>query len=215
MPAEPPVLPAADEARRWAAEELAKSEYREATPSWLESLWADFLDWVSSLDGSAESAGTMPAAVIGIVIALIIAIAVILAKPRLNASAQRPKEVFESDSPLTAADYRHRAEGSAASGNWGDAVVDRFRALVRSAEDRTILDPEPGRTADEVALALSVPFSSEAGRLDHAARTFDAVRYGNAVPRSSDYEHIAALDAALEAARPGRYPAPLGPAVLP
>jgi hypothetical protein len=215
MSAEPPVLPDADEARRWAAEELGKSEYREATPSWLQTLWMDFLDWVSSLDGSTQSAGPVPTPVIGIVIALVIAVAVILARPRLNAAARQPKDVFEADDEVTAADYRRRAEASAAAGNWGDAVVDRFRALVRSAEDRTILDPQPGRTADEVARYLSVPFSAEAQRLDHAARTFDAVRYGNMAPGSPDYADMAALDTALEAGKPERSQAPGGAEVMP
>jgi hypothetical protein len=49
-----------------------------------------------------------------------------------------------------------------------------------------------------------VPFSAEAHRLDHAARTFDAVRYGNMAPSSSDYADMAALDAALEAGKPER-----------
>jgi hypothetical protein len=215
MSAEPPVLPDAEEARRWAVEELGKSEYREATPSWLQTLWMDFLDWLSSLDGSAQSAGPLPTPVIGIVVALIIAVAVILARPRLNAASRQPKDVFEADYEVTAADYRRRSEASAAAGNWGDAVVDRFRALVRSAEDRTILDPQPGRTADEVARELSVPFGAEGHRLDHAARTFDAVRYGNMAPGSSDYADMAALDAALEAGKPDRSQAPGRAEVMP
>ncbi|WP_461187183.1 DUF4129 domain-containing protein [Arthrobacter sp. Z4-13] len=204
MAAEPPVLPDAAEARRWATEELAKSEYRGAEPSWLDSLWRSFLDWLLSLDGPSGGPGPVPGPVIGIVIAVIIAIAVILARPRLNPKARQGKEVFEPDSELTAADYRQRAEASAAAGKWGDAVVDRFRALVRSAEDRTVLDPQPGRTADEVVLALSIPFPPEAARLDQAARTFDAVHYGNWTAGSPDYQAIAALDQDLEAARPAR-----------
>jgi Domain of unknown function (DUF4129) len=215
MSAEPPVRPGAEEARRWAAEELAKSEYREATPSWLATLWENFLDWLASLDGSTQSTDPVPGPVIGILIALIIAVAVILARPRLNAAPRQRKEIFEPDAVLAAADYRERAEASAAAGNWADAVVDRFRALVRSAEDRTILDPQPGRTADEVARDLSVPFSAEARRLDNAARTFDAVRYGNMAPGSSDYRDLVALDTALEAGKPEHGQALRRPAVLP
>jgi hypothetical protein len=204
MAVEPPVLPEAEEARRWAAEELAKPEYRDAEPGWLDSLWRSFLDWLLSLDGPSGEAGPVPSPVIGIVIAVIIAVAVILARPRLNPKARQGKEVFEPDSELTAADYRQRAEASAAAGKWGDAVVDRFRALVRSAEDRTVLDPRPGRTADEVVLALSTPFPSEEAPLNRAARTFDAVRYGNWTAGSSDYQAMAALDQDLEASRPAK-----------
>ena len=202
MAAEPPVLPGADEARRWAAEELAKPEYRDAAPSWLDTLWRNFLDWLQSLDGSQGDAAPVPSPVIALVIAAIIAAAVLLARPRLNARARQAKDVFERETALAAADYRNRAEAAAAAGLWGDAVVDRFRAVVRSAENRTILDPQPGRTADEAAQALSVPFSSESGRLARAAATFDGIRYGNRAAGPADYQEMVALDAALDAMKP-------------
>ncbi len=206
MAAEPPVLPGAEEARRWAAEELSQPEYRDAAPGWVETLWENFLDWLSTLDGSADAGSTVPSPVIGLVIAVIIAAAVIIAKPRLNPKARQVKEVFEPEGELAAGDYRQRAETSAAAGRWGDAVVDRFRALVRSAEDRTILDPQPGRTADEVARDLALPFSTEGQRLDRAAGMFDAIRYGNRTADAGDYRAMASLDDALEALKPVRRP---------
>ncbi|MFP5313580.1 MAG: DUF4129 domain-containing protein [Actinomycetes bacterium] len=202
MAAEPPVVPGADEARRWAAEELAKAEYRKAEPTWLDTLWRNFLDWLQSLDGPQGDAAQVPSAVIAVVIAAIIAAAIILARPRLNARVRQARDVFEQESALAAADYRNRAEAAAAAGKWGDAVVDRFRALVRSAEDRTILDPQPGRTADEAARALSLAFSPESRRLAAAAATFDGIRYGNRAADSADYREMAELDAVLDASKP-------------
>lgn len=210
MAAEPPVLPDAGEARRWAAEELAKPEYRENAPSWLGTLWRNFLDWLQSLDGTGGDAAAVPSPVIALVIAAIIAAAVILARPRLNARRRQAREVFEPDATLGAADYRSRAEAAAAAGNWGDAVVERFRATVRSAEDRAILDAQPGRTADEAAGALSLHFSALAPRLAGAAAAFDAIRYGNKTAGSAGYRDIVDLDAALEQAKP----APAGTTVL-
>lgn len=202
MATEPPVLPAAEEARRWAAEELAKPEYREAAPSLLDTLWRNFLDWLHSLDGSQGNAAQVPSAVIAIVIAAIIAASIILARPRLNARARQAKDVFEQETALGAADYRARAEAAAAAGNWGDAVVNRFRAVVRSAEHRTVLDPRPGRTADEAARALSGQFRAEAGPLRWAAATFDGIRYGNRSAGSGQYLEMVELDARLEATKP-------------
>ena len=202
MAAEPPVLPGAGEARRWAAEELAKPEYRDAAPSWLDSLWRNFLDWLQSLDGSAGDAAPVPSPVIALVIAAIIAAAIILARPRLNARARQAKDVFERETALAAADYRNRAEAAAVAGKWGDAVVDRFRAVVRSAEDRAILDPQAGRTADEAARALSAPFTTEAPRLARAAATFDGIRYGNRTAGSGDYRDMVGLDNTLDALKP-------------
>jgi hypothetical protein len=202
MAAEPPVLPDAAEAQRWAAEELAKPEYRDAAPSWLDTLWRNFLDWLQSLDGSPGDAAPVPSPVIVLVIAAVIAAAIILARPRLNARARQARDVFESEPALAAADYRMRAEAAASAGKWGDAVVDRFRAVVRSAEDRAILDPQPGRTADEAARALSAPFTSESGRLSRAAAVFDGIRYGNRSAGSADYQEMVGLDAALDAMKP-------------
>ncbi|MGO4234878.1 DUF4129 domain-containing protein [Pseudarthrobacter sp. YAF2] len=202
MAAEPPVLPGAEEARRWAAEELAKPEYREAAPSLLDTLWRNFLDWLQSLDGSRGDAPSVPAIAIAVVIAAIIAVSIILARPRLNARTRQAEGVFEQEAPLAAADYRARAEAAAAAGNWGDAVVDRFRAVVRNAEHRMVLDPQPGRTADEVARALSVQFAAEARPLKWAASTFDGIRYGNRPAGSGQYQEMAGLDTRLEAVKP-------------
>ena len=58
------------------------------------------------------------------------------------------------------------------------AVLEAYRALARSAVERTLLDDLPGRTAHEVAVALAPVFPASAASLALAADTFDAVRYG-------------------------------------
>ncbi|MGY4540215.1 hypothetical protein ACVWY0_000109 [Arthrobacter sp. UYNi723] len=202
MAAEPPVLPGRDEARRWAEEELAKPEYRDAAPGWLDSVWADILDWLRSLDGGSGTDTTVPAPWIGVAIAVLIGAAVVLARPRLNAKAKRAGDVFDAGTTVSAEAYRGRAAAAAAAGNWSAAVVDCFRALVRTAEDRTLFDARPGRTADEVAHELATPFPSEAGRLTEAARTFDGIRYGNESAGQTDYAAVRELDIALQSLTP-------------
>ena len=202
MAAEPPVLPGRDEARRWAEEELAKPEYRDAAPGWLDSVWADILDWLRSLDSGSGPDSTGAAPWIGVAIAVLIGAAVILARPRLNAKAKRAGDVFDADATVSADAYRGRAAAAAAAGNWSAAVVDCFRALVRTAEDRTLFDARPGRTADEVAHELATPFPAEAGRLTEAARTFDGIRYGNESAGQTDYAAVLGLDTALQSLMP-------------
>lgn len=202
MAAEPPVLPGRDEARRWAEEELAKPEYREAVPGWLDSVWADILDWLRSLDGGSGPDTTVAAPWIGVAIAVLIGAAVVLARPRLNAKAKRAGDVFDAGTTVNAEAYRGRAAAAAAAGNWSAAVVDCFRALVRTAEDRTLFDGRPGRTADEVAHELATPFPSEAGRLTEAARTFDGIRYGNESAGQTDFAAVRELDIALQSLTP-------------
>ncbi|MCO4257478.1 DUF4129 domain-containing protein [Pseudarthrobacter cellobiosi] len=202
MAAEPPVLPGRDEARRWAEEELAKPEYRDASPGWLDSIWADILDWLRSLDGGSGPDSTVAAPWIGLAIAVLIGAAVILARPRLNAKTKRAGEVFDAGTTVSAEAYRGRAAAAAAAGNWSAAVVDCFRALVRTAEDRTLFDARLGRTADEVAHELATPFPSEAGRLTEAARTFDGIRYGKESAGQPDYAAVRELDIALQSLTP-------------
>ncbi|MHA7288267.1 DUF4129 domain-containing protein [Arthrobacter sp. MDT3-24] len=202
MAAEPPVLPGRDEARRWAEQELAKPEYRDAAPGWLDSVWADILDWLRSLDGGSGPDTTLAAPWIGVAIAVLIGAAVVLARPRLNAKAKRAGDVFDAGTTVSAEAYRVRAAAAAAAGNWSAAVVDCFRALVRTAEDRTLFDARPGRTADEVAHELATPFPSEAGRLTEAARTFDGIRYGNESAGQADFAAVRELDIALRSLTP-------------
>ncbi|MHA7295894.1 DUF4129 domain-containing protein [Pseudarthrobacter sp. MDT3-1] len=202
MAAEPPVLPGRDEARRWAEEELAKPEYRDAAPGWLDTVWADILDWLRSLDGGSGPDTTVAAPWIGVAIAVLIGAAVVLARPRLNAKAKRAGDVFDAGTTVSAEAYRGRAAAAAAAGHWSAAIVDCFRALVRTAEDRTLFDARPGRTADEVAHELATPFPSEAGRLTEAARTFDGIRYGNESAGQADFAAVRELDIALQSLTP-------------
>ncbi|RAM35132.1 DUF4129 domain-containing protein [Arthrobacter globiformis] len=200
---EPPVQPGREEARRWAAEKLSKREYREAAPGWLETLWQQFLDWLQSVtDGQSPAEGPPVGPFIGLGIAILIAVAIILARPRLNARRRPPKEIFDAEAAATAADYRERAKAAAARGDWAAAVVEQFRALVSSAEDRAVLDPQPGRTADEAAGQLIRAFPAASGRLEAAARMFDAVRYGSGSAVAADHAAVAGLDSTLERLTP-------------
>lgn len=66
------------------------------------------------------------------------------------------------DGIRSAADHRTAAEAHAAAGRWTEAVQERMRAVVRSLEERTLLDPRPGRTADEAAAEASVSLPDHA-----------------------------------------------------
>ncbi|MDP9692752.1 UNVERIFIED_ORG: hypothetical protein J2X79_000281 [Arthrobacter globiformis] len=200
---EAPVQPDREEARRWALEELSKREYREAAPGWLETLWQQFLDWLQSVtDGQSPAEGPPVAPFIGLGIAILIAVAIILARPRLNPRRRAPKEIFDAEAAATAADYRERAKAAAARGDWAAAVVEQFRALVSSADDRAVLDPQPGRTADEAAGQLSRAFPAASDKLEAAARIFDAVRYGSGSALAADHAAVAELDSILERLTP-------------
>ncbi|XAS66209.1 DUF4129 domain-containing protein [Micrococcaceae bacterium Sec5.7] len=205
MRAETPVLPDREEARRWAVEELSKPDYSHAWPGWIDGLWKQLTDWLRSLDGSGAGVdGTAAAPLIGVVIAVLIGVAIVLVRPRLNPSLRPRTDMFDADNAVSSAGYRERAAASAARGDWRAAVVDQFRALVRSAEDRDVIEPRPGRTADEVAGQLAHSYGAAADRLNEAARTFDAIRYGRADADAGDYAAIVDLELSLVSLKPAR-----------
>lgn len=195
---EPPVLPDRDEARRWAAEELSKSKYPDAAPGWLDQLWRNFLDWLNSLgsDGGAGS-GAAVSLIIALAVAVIL-IAVILVRPRLNARSKGATAgLYGKEAVVDSATYRQRARAAADGGNWPAAVVEQFRAMVRAAEERDILDARAGRTADEAAFQLAQAFVTARERLSKSARIFDAVLYGDLAAEQSDFEALRSLDTDL------------------
>ena len=82
------------------------------------------------------------------------------------------------------------------------ALADPYVARRRAAEERSVLDPQPGRTAGEVAGLLGRAFGPYARDLEDAALTFDAVRYGGANAGAEDYDEIVRLDASLAGTTP-------------
>ena len=204
LPAATPVDPDRDEARRWAVEELSKPQYAEAKPNWFDQLVHDFLEWLRSLNSGDAGPGqdwTWPLVTL-LAVALVVT-AIIVVRPRFNTARKRTSAaVFDEESVLDAGTFRSRAAAAAARGDWSTAVVEQFRALVRSAEDRTVIDPQAGRTADEAAMQLGRAFSAGQIRLDAAAKLFDVVKYGRATADSGQYDTVRALDSELDKIKP-------------
>ncbi|MCB7137224.1 DUF4129 domain-containing protein [Cellulosimicrobium marinum] len=197
---EAPVQPGADEARRWLLEELAKPEYRTEP-----SLLARFLEWLQGLfDGATvlDLGGPVTALVVVVLVLLVAGIAYRVAGPvRLSRRAPGSAVVLDDDT-RTAAELRAAADAAAAAGDWGAAVADRFRAVVRSLEDRAVLDPRPGRTAREAAETAGERLPDVAGGLERGAHLFDDVCYGKVRVGPDADAFVRDLDARAAAARP-------------
>jgi len=195
--------PDAGDARNQLAEELARAEYAQARPNpllgFLDDLWQGFLSWFEGLNGLGANWGT--AVVLAAAVALVL-LAVAVVRPRLNRRAPVPEPGLGLSPRLAAADYRARAERAAAAGDWSAACVERFRALVLAAEERTLLDPQPGRTAFEATGRLGSLFPEQAVDLARAATLFNALRYGDRRATAAEHAALASLDDALATARP-------------
>ncbi|GAA1362790.1 DUF4129 domain-containing protein [Arthrobacter rhombi] len=198
--------PDRDAATRELSRELSRREYAQALPNpileFLGRLWADFLSWVDSLNTLAPNLGWL---VVLLVLAAALAVVVLFIRPRLRrraGAAVTAGAPVGLDATLDAAGYRRRADRAMLSGDHATAVLERFRALVARAEERTLLDPQPGRTATEVALALGRPFGDAAGELHRAGTLFNAVHYGHHEPTAQDARWLADLEDHLATAAP-------------
>ncbi|WP_439812151.1 DUF4129 domain-containing protein [Streptomyces sp. P9-2] len=200
---EPPVTLPRDPAREAARRELSKQMYHENDPSWLQRALEAFWDWVDDLLGAASTA--TPGGALGLVVIVVAVLAVLAALWwRLGTPRRSPvtSPVLFDDRPRSAAEHRAAAEAHAAQGHWNQAVQERMRAVVRALEERALLDPRPGRTADEAAAEAGRALPAHSDRLRTAARDFDDVRYGGRTATEDTYRGLAALDGDLERAKP-------------
>lgn len=205
LPVAVPVQPDADEARRLLQDELAKGVYRQAEPSLLERAWTAVLTWLGELLGQIRSVdagvGTI---LLAVGAGVVIAVAVLLIKPRLNAVRRPDPTVFPAQSGLSAQAHRDTAEAAARTGKWDEALTERFRAITRAAEERMILDEQAGRTAVEVAHRLQDLFAAQSDELHWLAERFNEVHYGSRPAGQPDYRRAAELDLELQRTQPRR-----------
>ncbi|MET9297046.1 DUF4129 domain-containing protein [Streptomyces sp. NPDC003077] len=198
-----PVLVPRVPAREAAERELSDPRYHENDPNPL----LQALDWlwerVGDLFGAA--AGAAPGGWIGLLAIVVAALLLALAlRLRLGALRRTPTTggtLFEHQ-PRTAAEHRAAAEQHAAQRHWTEAIQERMRAIVLALEERTLLTPGPGRTADEAAREAGRALPGHAERLRAAAHTFDDVTYGGRDGTEAEYALLSDLDTELRHARP-------------
>ena len=203
-----PVQPDNETARTWLKDELAKAIYHEQ-PSLLSRLGTWLWEQVQRFLAAAGGVDGRPALLlIGASIAVVVVISLLVAGPvrRSRAPRRGSAEVFGDDT-RSAAELLADAERHSAAGRWGPAILDRFRALLRALEDRAVLEPRPGRTADEGAREAGARLAPCAVELVAAARLFDDVCYGDANPGQQDDTWLRAVSERVAATRPA---APVG-----
>jgi hypothetical protein len=201
----PPLVPDAPTARRWAVDELSKGDYGQQHASLLRRLWDWFTHLFSGTDVHGLPAGWAAVGVVALVL-VVAAVALLIAGPVRRTARARASHLVHAD------DARSAADEAAAAGDWNRAVVERFRALVRSLEERAVLDEQAGRTADEAARAAGAALPACADDLGAAARWFDDVLYGDATAGPDADAFVRDVDARVRVTRatqPATVPTPV------
>jgi uncharacterized protein DUF4129 len=196
-----------DEARDLARRELDKPIYHRDEPSLIERGLQKLNDWLNELfntvsDPSRGGRGGGWFAWV-VIIALLVAVIVAVAWwVRVRRNTKSASSALLDDSPSTAREHRSTADRHAAAGEWAAAIRERLRAIARDLEERAILDPRPGRTADELATEAAQALPDLAAELQAGVLIFDDVWYGDRPGTREGYERLTLLEQRVRKARP-------------
>ena len=178
--ADAPATPGAQEAREAAEAELAKPAYH-PVPNLLDRLWR----WlVEHLDPTTAIPG-IPPLLSGLIVLLVLVTCIVLLVVLLRRfrpvgrSRRASGRLFDDERDARA--LARAADAAAERGDWDTAVVERFRAIIRSLDERGLIEDYPGMTAHEAAALGSGALEALGEELTRAAALFDAVRYGEVV----------------------------------
>ena len=190
------------EARR----ELAKSIYQRERPGLqrraVERVW----DWLQhvwhTLTDVTPGGGLGVLAIVAVVVAVVISLLWRFGPPRR--AAVPPGELLPAgDREHSAEDLRRAATAHAGRAEWALAQRAALRALVRDLEERQVLQPRPGWTADEVSAAATPLIGPAAPRLRDATRAFDEVWFGGREATAQMYAQVRDVDTELRQMRLG------------
>jgi Domain of unknown function (DUF4129) len=182
-----------DAAHQAAQDELSKPIYTKA------SAMQQLLDWINEMlyrllqKSASIPGGWLTTAVLLTLLAIAVIVAVHLARRTMRSRHRGDYQLFEAVQ-LTAAQHRETAERYAAEGNWTAAIRHRLRAIARQLEETGVLNPAPGRTANELARDAGEALPHLTDELSQAATAFNDVTYGEVPGTQSAYQMILDLD---------------------
>ena len=196
-----PVEPDAPDARDLLLDELSDPAYAESQPTWFDLIAQSVLDWFGSLRPGEGGGPPALGLVIGaIVLAAAIAAAILVyGLPRWRSRSRLATELLGERDRRTARQLRRDAERAAAAGDWPRAIAERYRAIARALDERTIVTALPGTTAHGFARAAARQFPENGSQLEAAADRFDGVRYLDRPGPAADYTLVRELDEAIDA----------------
>lgn len=175
-----PVVPDADQAREWARDELAKTEYSDQGTSWFEA----FLKWVEDLFNSVGSmsgnlSGVWTVIIVVLAVAIVAFVVWLILGPLRRSRRRKAQAGMLDDDARSSEQMRDAALAAEAAGDWDTATMEWYRASVRRMEERGRISDSPGATAREAAVLLAKAAPAVASQAAQSAHSFDVVRYGS------------------------------------
>lgn len=165
------------------------------------SFWARIGHDIAQLfNGSANAipGGWFGLVVFGVIIAVLVIAILTWARP-----SSRQRTLARSvlgGKERTAQDFRRSAIRFAEAGDYSQAIVDGVRAIAAELEERGVLPPRPGRTANELAAEAGGELVDLAPDLRAVTRLFDDIRYGDRPGTQAGYELACLVDRRVQAA---------------
>jgi hypothetical protein len=179
-----------------AQHELAKPIYPKTSLMDRIGEWIDELLYRLIAKGASFPGGWFVLGLLVILVVVALIVAVWIARRMMRTSRGKEARLFGLHE-LSAAEHRATAEAYAAQGNWGAAIRHRLRAVARHLEETGMLNPVPGRTANELARDAGELLPAFDGELRRAATVFNDVTYGERPGTEPNYRLVAELDDAL------------------
>ncbi|WP_179474023.1 DUF4129 domain-containing protein [Mycolicibacterium vinylchloridicum] len=183
-------------AHELAQRELAKPIYPKTSLMDRIGEWFEELLYRIIVKGSSIPGGWLTLTVLAIVVVVAFIVAVRIARRTMRTKRGLDAGLFGIHE-LSASEHRATAEAYAAQGNWAAAIRHRLRAVARHLEETGMLNPVPGRTANELARDAGELMPSFGGALRRAATVFNDVTYGEQPGTEPNYRLVAELDEAL------------------
>lgn len=181
----------AEEIRQKADEILARPEYQEAKPSLVERAFnwivEKFSEAVGGVAGSLPGGAVVGWFVVGIVLA---GLGFLVWKVYPRGSMRVVSEVSDpviaqSERRVSRATWLERAAAAEASGDWREATMARYRALVAGLIDRDELNDSPGTTSGEYSRSFAGG-ERRSSAFRSVTRRFEDVWYGGAPVDQAD-----------------------------
>jgi Domain of unknown function (DUF4129) len=181
---------------RRAGQRLARQELSEM------SFWQRVLNAFQHFFNA--SANAVPGGWFGLIVLAVLAVlgvTVVVFWVRPSRTRRLGSGALLSGQPRSAQDHRREAQRLAAASDFSGAIVEGVRAIAVELDERDILPPRPGRTADELAHEAGRALPLLAHDLRLVSGLFDDVLYGDRPGTHEGYKLVSRVDEAVRSAR--------------